>query len=1056
MNLTFLSCTNNPNEQKYYDNQNEQPVEIFTTNDGLKYSQDARSIEIYGLDDSTDRVNLVIPAKINNLPVTKIASYAFRNEKAIASVELPDTIEEICEYAFNGCESLAKINIPASVKKMSYAFGECTALYQIDLAEGLEVVEGFSDCSALTELKLPSTVKKVGELTWTNITSLELPDSVEEINHLPRALKSIKLSSNLKIIGDYAFSYSNITQIEIPDSVEEIGSHAFEYTKIPVIKLPNGLKKIGGAAFNYSAITEITIPDSVEYFGGYRSLGVFEETALKSINIPKSMTVIENDFFYKSNVEEVYIPTTVKEINCEFLDYCNKLKKVTIACDFDENQTGSINIYGEKIEVEELETYESYTDEDGVFHPETSETVTRTKFKGVDLVFEDSAKVISGKNFNGYYKSVDFGNDILLKDFDSGYAFRGDYADIESIDFSGKNLTFENCEFEAKKMQFDSDCVLKNCKFRVQNININIDLNKMERCQFIGELEVDAYGEESELASGLIIPENPAKTELIFADGVTVLPDAVYKGFYFSKLELPDSMVGITDILKEYQTEGGSSAIFSECVLDFDFELKDYFSQTYPLSACVVTGTLSIVPDYTAKSRLFVDCDLNKVEIPHLGNVEQNMFNYSGNVSVSHDFCEGLIDRCKIKELCFLSDPPMHLFTSRAGPDWEIWWSCRNNIEKIEFSSDVSLINKYMFWECKGLKEIDLSNITFVGEMAFKDCKDLEKVTFGSAPTVIEAEAFKNCNNANFVVNGPLVLTESSKNCFEGCNFQELPEIEGIIPDYAFANGSIKNCTLKADKISKTAFLNTKFENIAVSSDYPGEFKDGVLYWYEIIEGTKRGYAISCIKSLLPENLVMPDYVNGIKENVFAECKNLKSVTGAGLDGAGKRSFYNCENLEFVKAYYFTFYSESCFEGCKKLTSVYSTYFGEDAKNLIKSITHKAFKDCASLQEISFCKPNSSSENNTIFVDCFEGCTSLKKISSYVDSMDWWNPKAGVWSGLPKLEKIIYYYYEVNEYGDHNSDCLYSAKQIVPSSERDTWQFEGIPMQQEEFIKFRN
>ena len=77
--------------------------------------------------------SVIIPDKIDGLPVTEILPYVFF-ESQITSIKLPNSLETIGEYAFMFCENLKNIEIPESVKYIcENAFNSCTAAESITI-----------------------------------------------------------------------------------------------------------------------------------------------------------------------------------------------------------------------------------------------------------------------------------------------------------------------------------------------------------------------------------------------------------------------------------------------------------------------------------------------------------------------------------------------------------------------------------------------------------------------------------------------------------------------------------------------------------------------------------------------------------------------------------------------------------------------------------------------------------------------------------------------------------------------------------------------------------
>ena len=77
---------------------------------------------------------IVIPTRINGLPVTRIASNAFEGNTSIKKVVLADSIVEIGDSAFKDCTALEAIEIGKDSELTTfsaYAFNNCTALKHI-------------------------------------------------------------------------------------------------------------------------------------------------------------------------------------------------------------------------------------------------------------------------------------------------------------------------------------------------------------------------------------------------------------------------------------------------------------------------------------------------------------------------------------------------------------------------------------------------------------------------------------------------------------------------------------------------------------------------------------------------------------------------------------------------------------------------------------------------------------------------------------------------------------------------------------------------------------
>ena len=100
-------------------------------------------------------------------------------------------------------------------------------------------------------------------------------------------LDTLKIPSNIKYIGDFAFAHSSLKEIKIPDSVFSIGRSAFLDTLITTLELPRSIEMIDASAFeacdNLKTIfyegTEEEFMDLLENSSG----GDIYENSLKAI-----------------------------------------------------------------------------------------------------------------------------------------------------------------------------------------------------------------------------------------------------------------------------------------------------------------------------------------------------------------------------------------------------------------------------------------------------------------------------------------------------------------------------------------------------------------------------------------------------------------------------------------------------------------------------------------------------------------------------------------------------------------------------------------------------
>ncbi|GHU48692.1 hypothetical protein FACS1894200_06300 [Spirochaetia bacterium] len=160
---------------------------------------------------------VVIPDKINDIPVTEIGYYAFGGRSSltrITSITIPSSVTAIGDSTFSGCSSLTSITIPPSVTTIEMqAFSGCSSLSSVSIPSSVTVIGNgvFAGCSSLTSITILSSVTMIGSTAFSqcrSLTSVVIPSSVTTIGssafQLCDRLTNVTLSRKTRV-GDYAF-----------------------------------------------------------------------------------------------------------------------------------------------------------------------------------------------------------------------------------------------------------------------------------------------------------------------------------------------------------------------------------------------------------------------------------------------------------------------------------------------------------------------------------------------------------------------------------------------------------------------------------------------------------------------------------------------------------------------------------------------------------------------------------------------------------------------------------------------------------------------------------
>jgi len=156
----------------------------------------------------------------------------------------------------------------------------------------------------------------------------------ESAFHDCESLKSIVIPYSVTDIGYRAFAYCDaLESVTIPSSVTNIGSGAFiDCSSLQSIVIPNSVTKLGHSAFEgCTSLQNVTLSNSLPYIEDYTFADC---TALQSIQIPSSVNEIGYSAFSGcSSLQTVTIPDTVHSLETAF-NNCTSLKSVYIYAEY--------------------------------------------------------------------------------------------------------------------------------------------------------------------------------------------------------------------------------------------------------------------------------------------------------------------------------------------------------------------------------------------------------------------------------------------------------------------------------------------------------------------------------------------------------------------------------------------------------------------------------------------------------------------------------------------------------------------------------------------------
>ena len=823
-----------------------------------------------------------------NSKLVSIGEGAFNGCDNLSSIQIPNTVTSIGDRAFNGCNKLASITFEDNSQITSignYVFYDCWELNTIhipssvvsigsnafacdDRGAGLETItfeensqlvsigssafkgsrlksieipssvtsiesSAFEGCG-LTEIKIPDGITSIKSSTFAGCYSLkivEIPYSVTTIeynafgmkrdyystvNTACKNLSVIEIPDGVTYIGENAFEGSGLTKIIIPESVTTIESKTFKNcSKLVDVTIPNTVTSIGDHAFSGCvSLMEITIPNSVTSIGAYAFSGeededeeacvilsnvIFEENSklvslgtsvfgncsdLKTIVIPRNVTNLGTDIFFNCyNLTNVTFEedSQLSSISSGAFYNCSRLKEIVIPKNV--NRIGGV--YYDN----------SYCDYYGAF-----ENCTKLK----NVYFEDNSELtsIEAAAFRGCTSLVDF---IIPKGVSSIGGVKTKYGDDE---FNGP---FEGCS-SLEKLSFEEGSQLKQIKFaafvgcpNLKSIIIPASVTSIE-----GISEDDyccgAFSKEMET----IIFEDDSMLKTI---GV-----AAFKDVSISHIDIPNSVKSIADYafsgcdnLKSLRcfpenVPATGESVFQNCPDDMIIQVQEQSIDKYKVESPWNEFFITKIYPYVLGESSTVEYDGYKLKFT-ICNLDMP------SCEVSCAKAPDSLMSIEIPATAVIADATFNV-TKIADNGF----ANKSNITGVNFPSTLTSIGNNAFANCSDLERLFFGNnliFTTLGENAFADCTKLSAIDMPSNVTTINKGAFKNCIAFKNIILPNYVSTIADSAFYNCSNLTSLnlPQFVNSIGNKAFSNCSnLISLKCHAENVPTTA--ESAFDNL--------------------------------------------------------------------------------------------------------------------------------------------------------------------------------------------------------------------------------------------------
>lgn len=605
--------------------------------------------------------------------------------------------------AFKGAKWLKNVSFGSEARSIGKnAFYGCEALESI-MSETLALAsigEGaFQNCKKLASVTIPAT----------STIGIDAFNSCVE-------LSSITLPTTLTAIGIKAFKKcKKLASIVIPGSVGSIGSEAFAECDLltdvdiqaPIVTLPDLL-------FNKcTSLTNVNLHEFTKTIGEKSFMGCTSLTGLPNGKGVK--TISENAFNGCNGIKSLVIPDSITLIKEAAFSSCANLTDITISERIKEtvetsltiqgkafSGSNSLNIYSYALYPPVADNaFEGYTNiqlfctADGV--PSYQETTPWSGFTPTAFTQHTITYFIDGVQYEKP-KSQYVGKEtpsVTTAPTREGWVFAGWHKTIPAL-MPNEDLEI-NGYFTKEYISDEVSATDKGVKYLLTSDS--------------KEAKVTGYTNPTDIVIPSLIELNSISYKVVAIEA------RAFKG---------SESLTIVDLSKATNLTSIGNAIFADCSL----------LNSVSLPATITEITDSMFCNCTTLSALTIPASVTKIgesAFRHSGIIEMTLPKSIITMGTS------VFKSCaNLKSIVFATDMSLSTLPKSTFEECNI-------LESFTLPTSMEEIGEKAFYNCDGLKLLELDNVVTIGISAFNNCSNLKEIALPPTIKYLQKNAFSYC-----------------------------------------------------------------------------------------------------------------------------------------------------------------------------------------------------------------------------------------------------------------------------------------------------------------------